>query len=86
MVEPEMAFCDLEGDMELAESMIKYIIRKVLDDCSEEVEFFNNFYDKNLIERLNHIYNSEFKRITYTDAVDTKVLIEMDNTVPKHTR
>lgn len=70
MVEPEMAFCDLEGDMELAESMIKYIIRKVLDDCSEEVEFFNNFYDKNLIERLNHIYNSEFKRITYTDAVE----------------
>ncbi len=70
MVEPEMAFCDLEGDMELAESMIKYIINKVLTDCKEEIEFFNNFYDKGLIERLNHIYNSDFERITYTKAVE----------------
>ncbi len=70
MVEPEMAFCDLEGDMELAEQMIKYIINKVLTDCKPEIEFFNNFFDKGLIERLNHIYNSEFKRITYTEAVD----------------
>ncbi len=70
MVEPEMAFCDLEGDMELAESMIKYIIHKVLTDCKEEVEFFNNFYDKGLIERLNHIYNSDFQKITYTEAVE----------------
>lgn len=70
MVEPEMAFCDLEGDMELAEQMIKFIINKVLTDCKAEVEFFNNFFDKELIERLNHIYNSEFKRITYTEAVE----------------
>ena len=70
MVEPEMAFCDLEGDMELAESMIKFIINKVLTECKEEVNFFNNFFDKNLIERLNHIYNSDFVRITYTDAVE----------------
>ena len=70
MVEPEMAFCDLEGDMELAESMIKYIINKVLTDCKEEIEFFNNFYDKGLIERLNHIYNSDLERITYTKAVE----------------
>ncbi len=70
MVEPEMAFCDLEGDMELAEQMIKFIINKVLTDCKEEVNFFNNFFDKGLIERLNHIYNSEFKRITYTEAVE----------------
>ncbi len=70
MVEPEMAFCDLDGDMELAEQMIKYIINKVLTDCKPEIEFFNNFFDKELIERLNHIYNSEFKRITYTEAVD----------------
>ena len=70
MIEPEMAFCDLEGDMELAEQMIKYVIRKVLDNCPEEVQFFNNFFDKELIERLNHIYNSEFTRITYTEAVD----------------
>ncbi len=70
MIEPEMAFCDLEGDMELAEQMIKYVIKKVLDNCPEEVQFFNNFFDKELIERLNHIYNSEFTRITYTEAVD----------------
>lgn len=70
MIEPEMAFCDLEGDMELAEQMIKYVIKKVLDNCPEEVHFFNNFFDKELIERLNHIYNSEFTRITYTEAVD----------------
>ena len=70
MIEPEMAFCDLEGDMELAEKMIKYVIRKVLDECPEEIKFFNSFYDKELIERLNHIYNSEFTRITYTEAVD----------------
>ena len=70
MVEPEMAFCDLDGDMELAEALIKYIINKVLTECKEEVEFFNKFFDKGLIERLNHIYNSDFVRITYTDAVD----------------
>lgn len=70
MVEPEMAFCDLEGDMELAEQMIKFIINKVLTECKAEVEFFNSFFDKELIERLNHIYNSEFKRITYTEAVE----------------
>ena len=70
MIEPEMAFCDLEGDMELAEQMIKFVIRKVLDNCPEEVQFFNNYFDKELIERLNHIYNSEFTRITYTEAVD----------------
>ena len=56
--------------MELAESMIKFIINKVLTECKEEVNFFNNFFDKNLIERLNHIYNSDFVRITYTDAVE----------------
>ena len=70
MVEPEMAFCDLEGAMELAEALIKYIINKVLVECKEEVEFFNKFFDKDLIDRLNHIYNSDFVRITYTDAVE----------------
>ncbi len=70
MVEPEMAFCDLEGDMEVAETMIKFVIRKVLDCCKEEIEFFNQFFDKGLVERLNHIYNSDFEKITYTDAVE----------------
>ena len=70
MIEPEMAFCDLEGDMELAEAMIKYIIKKVLEECKEEIEFCNKFFDKELIERLNNIYNSNFEKITYTDAVE----------------
>lgn len=70
MIEPEMAFCDLEGDMELAESMIKYIIKKVLVECKEEIEFCNKFFDKELINRLNNIYNSNFEKITYTDAVE----------------
>ncbi len=70
MVEPEMAFCDLDGEMELAEAMIKFIIKKLIDSCKEELEFFNQFFDKGLIDRLNHIYNSEFKRITYTEAVE----------------
>ena len=70
MIEPEMAFCDLEGDMELAEAMIKYIIKKVLAECKEEIEFCNKFFDKELIERLNNIYNSNFEKITYTDAVE----------------
>lgn len=70
MVEPEMAFCDLEGDMDVAEKLIKYVINAVLTDCSEEVEFFNKFVDKELKERLNHIYNSDFERITYTKAVE----------------
>lgn len=70
MVEPEMAFCDLEGDMEEAEKMMKYVIGKVLEECPEELEFFNKFYDKELIARLNHIYKSKFERITYTKAVE----------------
>ena len=70
MVEPEMAFCDLEGDMELAEALVKHIIGKVLEEAKEEVQFFNNFFDKGLIERLNHIYNSDFTKITYTEAVE----------------
>ncbi len=69
MIEPEIAFADLEDDMELAEAMLKYIIRGVLEQAPEEMAFFNNFVDKGLLERLNHVVNSEFARVTYTEAV-----------------
>ena len=70
MVEPEMAFCDLAGDMDVAEDMIKYVINYVLEECPEEMAFFNQFMDKGLLERLDNIVNSDFARITYTEAVD----------------
>jgi hypothetical protein len=70
MIEPEMAFCDLEGNMNVAEDMIKYVINYVLEECPEEMEFFNKFIDKGLLERLDNIVNSDFERITYTEAVD----------------
>nr|WP_281413968.1 asparagine--tRNA ligase [Clostridium polyendosporum] len=70
MIEPEIAFADLQDDMELAEDMLKYVIKYVMDECPEELEFFNQFIDKGLLERLNHIITSDFGRITYTEAVD----------------
>lgn len=70
MIEPEIAFCDLVGNMEVAESMIKYIIKYVLENAPEEMEFFNSFIDKGLIDRLTSIVNSEFARVTYTEAVE----------------
>jgi asparaginyl-tRNA synthetase len=69
MIEPEIAFADLKDDMMLAENMLKYIINYVLENAPEEMEFFNQFVDKRLIERLKHVANSEFGHITYTDAI-----------------
>ena len=69
MIEPEIAFADLEDDMILAESMIKYIIRYVLENAPEEMEFFNSFIDKGLLDRLRHVESSDFARVTYTEAV-----------------
>ncbi len=69
MIEPEICFADLNDDMDLAEDMIKYIFQYVIDNCPEEMEFFNNFIDKGLLERLNHVINSDFARVTYTEAV-----------------
>nr|MCR4674041.1 asparagine--tRNA ligase [Lachnospiraceae bacterium] len=69
MIEPEIAFADLEDDMELAEDMLKYIINYVLEHAPEEMAFFNQFIDKGLIERLQHVASSDFGRITYTDAI-----------------
>ena len=70
MIEPEMAFCDLEGDMDVAEAMVKYIIKTVLERCPAEMEFFNKFVDKGLLERLDNVLNNEFKRLTYTEAIE----------------
>ena len=70
MIEPEIAFADLEDNMVLAETMIKYIINYVLENAPEEMQFFNSFVDKGLLERLDHIANSDFGRVTYTEAVD----------------
>ena len=70
MIEPEMAFADLNDDMDVAEAMIKHIINTVLEKCPEEIEFFNNFVDKGLIDRLHNIVNNDFARITYTEAID----------------
>ena len=69
MVEPEICFADLKDDMDLAEDMIKYIFQYVLDNCPEEMEFFNKFVDTGLLERLNHVITSDFARISYTDAI-----------------
>lgn len=70
MIEPEIAFCDLEGNMEVAEDMIKYIIKYVLENAPEEMAFFNNFIDEGVIERLENLIDSEFERVTYTKAVE----------------
>ena len=76
MIEPEIAFADLEDDMELAEAMLKHVIRYVMEHAPEEMQFFNSFVDKGLIERLNHVVNSEFGRVTYTEAIE---LLEKNN-------
>jgi asparaginyl-tRNA synthetase len=70
MIEPEVAFADLKDNMQLAEDMIKYIISYVLENCPEEMAFFNQFMDKGLLERLNALVNAEFARVTYTEAVE----------------
>ncbi len=76
MIEPEIAFADLQDDMMLAESMIKYIISYVLENAPEEMNFFNSFVDKGLIERLNHVLHSEFGHVTYTEAIE---ILEKNN-------
>ena len=70
MVEPEIAFADLEDDMELAENMLKYVIKYVMDECPEEMAFFNQFIEKGLLDKLNNIVTSDFGKITYTEAVE----------------
>ncbi len=76
MIEPEMAFADLQDNMDLAEAMLKYIINYVLEHAPEEMNFFNNFIDKGLLERLHHVAESDFARVTYTEAIE---LLEKHN-------
>jgi len=76
MIEPEIAFADLKDDMMLAEGMIKYIIRYVLENAPEEMNFFNQFVDKGLLDRLNNVMNSEFGHVTYTEAIE---ILEKNN-------
>ncbi len=70
MIEPEMAFCDLAGDMKVAEDMIRFIIRHVLATCPDEMQFFNQFFDKGLLERLQFVADSDFGVVTYTEAIE----------------
>ncbi len=69
MIEPEMAFCSLDGNMEIAEEFLKYILKFTLKTCSEDMEFFNKFIQKGILENLNHVINSPFTHITYTEAI-----------------
>ena len=76
MIEPEICFADLTDDMLLAESMLKFVIRYVLENAPEEMNFFNQFIDKGLLDRLNHVVNSDFGHVTYTEAIE---LLEKHN-------
>ncbi len=76
MIEPEMAFADLDDNMALAEGMLKYIIRYVLENAPEEMNFFNQFVDKELLDRLNSVLNSDFGHVTYTEAIE---ILEKNN-------
>ncbi|NLZ36254.1 MAG: asparagine--tRNA ligase [Clostridiales bacterium] len=70
MIEPEIAFADLSDEMQLSEDLVKYIINYVMDNCSEEIEFFNRWNDKELIKKLNNVVSSEFVRVSYTEAIE----------------
>jgi asparaginyl-tRNA synthetase len=76
MVEPEMAFCDLKGDMDLAEAFLKYVFKYVMENCQEDMEFFQQRIDDSVLDTANNIINSEFARVTYTEAID---LLEKSN-------
>jgi asparaginyl-tRNA synthetase len=69
MIEPEMAFCDLEGDMEVMESMLKYVVKYVLDNCPDEMQLFDSFVEKGIIEKLTKLVNSNFARVDHKDAI-----------------
>ncbi|MBR3994660.1 MAG: asparagine--tRNA ligase, partial [Clostridia bacterium] len=77
MIEPEVAFADLKDNMALSEAMVKYVIRYVLEECAQEIEFFNKFVDTGLVERLNNLVNADFGHVTYTEAID--LLIKSGN-------
>jgi asparaginyl-tRNA synthetase len=70
MIEPEMAFADINDDLDCAEAYIKYLLKHLFENCEEDLQFFNKFIDKTLIERLQHVLKSDFERLSYTDAID----------------
>lgn len=76
MVEPEIAFADLDGNMELAEDMIKFIVKYVMDECPEEMAFFNQFIEKGLFDKLNNVLDNNFGKVTYTEAIE--ILLNSD--------
>ena len=76
MIEPEMAFADIKDDMDYAESYLKYLLKYVLDNCREDLEFFDKFIEKGLIEKLEHVVKTPFERLTYTEAID--ILVKTD--------
>jgi len=83
MIEPEIAFADLQDDMELIEDCIKYCIKYVMDNCPQEINFFNSMIDTTLVERLNSVLNSDFRRMPYTEAIDIllKAPVKFENKV-----
>ena len=70
MIEPEIAFADLQDDMDLARDMVKFILSYVMEHCTQEMKFFNDFYDKGLLERIQHVIDSDFATVTYTEAIE----------------
>lgn len=82
MVEPEIAFADLEDNMVLAEEMLKYVIQYVMENCPEEMQFFNQFVDKGLLDRLNHVVASQFGKVTYTEAIEILTQAKKDFEFP----
>lgn len=85
MIEPEMAFADLEDNMDIAEEMVKYVIKYVMDELPEEMEFFNKFVDKQLLDRLNNVVNKQFVRITHKEAIDILINSKQKfEKLPKH--
>ena len=69
MIEPEIAFCDLDGNMDVMEKMLKFVVKTVLDKCPEEMEFFDKFVEKGLLEKLNKLVNSEFVRVDHEEVI-----------------
>ncbi len=82
MLEPEMAFCDITCNMDLAEEMLKYLLADVLEHCQEDMDLFNRFIEKGLIDKLRHVIDSDFVRITYSDAVDELLKADQDFEYP----
>lgn len=76
MIEPEIAFCDLKGNMDIMESMLKYVVKYVLDNCKDEMEFLDKFVEKGLLDKLNKLINSNFTRVTHEEVI--KILKEAD--------